>query len=46
MFRSFLSDDFQVLDGLHWHPPVSVQSASDDNLQQLASFLSALKGQS
>jgi aminopyrrolnitrin oxygenase len=44
MFISFLSDDFQVLDGLRWHPPASVQSTSDRNLQQLALFLSGLRG--
>jgi aminopyrrolnitrin oxygenase len=46
MFISFLSDDFQVLDGLRWHPPASTQSASDRALQQLALFLSNVRGAS
>ncbi|NJM83857.1 MAG: Rieske 2Fe-2S domain-containing protein [Tabrizicola sp.] len=45
MFISFLSDDFQVLDGLRWHPPAAAGSAADRNLQQLALFLSGLRGQ-
>ena len=44
MFISFLSDDFQVLDGLRWHPPASAQLASDRALQQLALFLSDVRG--
>lgn len=45
MFILFLSDDFRVLEGLRWHPPASVQSASDRSLRQLAQFLSGLRGQ-
>lgn len=45
MFRSFLSDDFQVLDGLRWHPPAGSRATSDHHLQELAGFLSGLKGQ-
>lgn len=44
MFKTFLSDDFQVLDGLRWHPPAATEAATDRNLQDLATFLSNLRG--
>ena len=43
LFRKFLSDDFQVLDGLRWHPPAHAHSASDRDSQALGDFFATLR---
>ncbi len=43
LFRSFLSDDFQVLSGLNWHPPVQAHGLPDRQSQELGRFFRGLK---
>ncbi|MGB8814401.1 MAG: Rieske 2Fe-2S domain-containing protein [Paracoccaceae bacterium] len=42
MFRKFLSDDFQILSGLRWHPPRHIHATPDAYSQRLGHFFANL----
>lgn len=44
LFRSFLSRDFRIFDGLDWHPPAFRHSPGDRYTRQLFDFFLELKG--